>query len=523
MYKVCLLDDQPFVREGLRSIIDWNGLDCEIAGEWDTAVTAVRELERIRPDILISDIVMPGLDGLALMDMLNRTGMSVKVVFLSAYRNFEYAHKAIELGAVDYLVKPTDPNEVVRAVLKCIHRIEGERAAWGASAAAPATAPDKGREQEMLSLLVRGAPETPARIDPRLCYSVMMLNFENGAAAAPIMERSAELIRRKLKLDLPPDVLPIFDKIAVVVAGPDPEELQRQTSEWAEEIQFWHRQLLDMTVSIGISSVQRGTGELHRQYAESLKALEQSFYYGKGSIFTAPVEAAPTAAADDGPSLGLKPNKAELLLEVILKGDEERLAYWLDVWFEEFVKERTDPDEAKFEVCKWILYIIPHLQPEADKPLWEKEARSILALQSLPDIKERLTAIYGRMIAPYKSSLSGQHQQVILQVAQYIKRHFRDPDASLTGAAESVHLSGNYLSRLIKRSTGKTFTELLNEHRMEEAKKLLSAGNGKSYWVAEQVGIPDARYFSQLFRKYTNMTPSEFKNQSGSVEKKDRV
>jgi two-component system response regulator YesN len=87
MYKVCILDDQPFVREGLRKIINWGNLDCEIVAEWGTGVAALSELEKIQPDIIISDIVMPGLDGLSLMEMLNKLGHPIKVVFLSAHRN----------------------------------------------------------------------------------------------------------------------------------------------------------------------------------------------------------------------------------------------------------------------------------------------------------------------------------------------------------------------------------------------------------------------------------------------------
>lgn len=516
MYKVGILDDQPFVREGLRAIIDWQSLDCELAGEWETAVAAVREMERIRPDILISDIVMPGMDGLALMDMLNRMGVRSKVIFLSAHRNFEYAQRAIELGAVEYLVKPTDPNAVVRAVLKCIQRIEAER-----REPKPAPrAPEQEAELEMLSLLLHKNAPGSSRFDPRLHYAVMALKLERTPQDAGALEQSVELLRRKLKLEIAPVCLSIMDKVIAVVALADEEALRRQAIEWAEEMQFWHRQLLDMSVSVAVSTVCRGTERLHRQYAETLQLLEKTFYYGNESILTAgEYEPLREEADGGGDKAQSRPegDRAERLLAAIRQAEEEKAALMLDEWFEQFVRDRIGPYEIKFEVCKWILHAAAFLPPESDREAWDKHAQSVLAMDSLAEIKERVRQIAMLMMEPFRKGLTSHHRQIIHQAEQFVQRNFRNPDTSLMALAEHVHLSANYVSRLIKRNVGKTFTEWLNEYRMEEAKKLLRIPHCKSYRVAEQVGIPDARYFSQLFRKYTGMTPTEYKNQFRKV------
>jgi two-component system response regulator YesN len=522
MYKVCILDDQPIVREGLKTIIDWNSLDCEIVGVWGTAVSAVRELEKLRPDLIISDIVMPGLDGLTMMEMLNQMGLAVKVIFLSAHRNFEYAHRAIELGAVDYLVKPTDPKEVVRAVLKCIQRIDAERNRLQVISSVVQDKTENRREKAMLSLLIHDERiDEETLFDKKLSYVVMAVHFEDSSNISKRLERSIELIQRKLKQVSAIDIVPIMDKVIIVFGWHEEDALQKQIMEWAEEIQFWHRQFLDATVSIGISNLSKGTEQLHRQYMESLKALEKTFYYGKGFIFTASEFNTNTSK-----SLGDIPShleyvvssKEELLLNTIQQADKEKMEMLLDEWFSQFVKEEINPNEIKFEVYKWIFYAAPHVPLEAeDKRIWEKQAQSILATNSLVEIRKLLQLIVELMFVPYKSDLTNHHQRIIYQVEQYIKQHYHYPESSLMAVSEHIHLTANYVSRLIKRKIGKTFTEWLNEYRMEEAKKLLLNKNNKSYWVAEKVGIQDARYFSQLFRKYTNMTPSEYKNQTERV------
>jgi two-component system response regulator YesN len=517
MYKVAILDDQPFVREGLRAIIDWRSLECELVGEWETAVAAVRELERIRPDIVISDIVMPGMDGLALMDLLNRMGIPSKVVFLSAHRNFEYAQRAIELGAIEYLVKPTDPNAVVRAVLKCIQRIEAERKL----ADPPAKPPEQEAELEMLSLLLHRSAAPSASFDSRLYYAVIAVQFEQASPDAAWQEQSVGLLRRKLKLDIAPVILPVMDKVVVVAAQPEEEPLRRQAVEWAEEIQFWHRQLLDLSVSVAVGPIGLGTERLYRQYAETLQLLEKTFYYGNESILTVFEVQPERVDREAGGSVEMRDrretNREEALLAVIRQVDEERAALLLDEWFEQFGRDRIGPYEIKFEVCKWILHAAAHMPPDQDREVWDKHAQSVLAMNSLADIKERVRRIALLMMESFRTGVNSHHRQLIHQVEQYVKRHYGDPDASLMKVAEHVHLSANYVSRLIKRNAGKTFTEWLNEYRMEEAKKLLRLPDCKSYQAAERVGIPDARYFSQLFRKYTGMTPTEFKNRAGNV------
>jgi two-component system response regulator YesN len=502
LYKVCLLDDQPFVRQGLREIIDWKSLDCEIAAEWSTAVNAIKEIEQIRPDIIISDIVMPGLDGLTLMDMLNQSRIPVYTIFLSAHRNFDYAQRAIDLGAMDYLVKPTDPKEVIRAVTKCIQRLNEKKPAF------------REKEHEIFSLLIQKKPPIePILTDQQLYYTVFTVRFDETSNMMLIMQDSVELLRRKLDPTHLVAVIQVIDKVIIVFSSNEPFMLKKQTMEWAEEIQFWHRQLLDTSISIGISPCWQGSEHLHEQYLEALKVLDMTFYYGKNTILS--YEIMERHGENPYEAVNFQsPHNEEQLLEAIKQGEEEKVVILMEQWFDAFIQQKVNENDIKFQIYKWIFYAVLHvpLDPQ-DKQEWERQAQTILAANSLTEIKKILGNMISLMIGQFKSDLKDHHQLVIYQVEKYIQEHYHDPNTSLTAVAEHVHLSANYVSRLMKRKIGKTFTEWLNEYRMVEAKKLLQNKKNKSYWVAERVGIPDARYFSQLFRKHTNSTPSEYKNQ----------
>lgn len=514
MYKVCIIDDQPFVREGLRKIIDWKSLDCEVVADWGTGIAAIGELERIQPDIVVSDIVMPGLDGLALKEMLNQLHISVQVIFLSAHRKFEYAQRAIELGAVEYLLKPTDPNEVIRAVVKCIHRIHEDRKLIAHPQNAYQLDGGTRQEQEILSLVIHDNPPVePVLLDLEMYYSVIAIRYDEASNILLKMQKSIELLHRKLILGNPFYIFQVIDKIIVVFVSANLIKLQKQMIEWAEEIQFWHRQFLDISISIGISQSLKGPSFLHSQYLETLKALEMTFYYGQNTILSF-TETSSEAEKVEKIDTMTSVNKEEQLLEVIKHGNEEKVLYLMEKWFAEFVKEQVDEYDIKFQIYKWIFYVVLHvpLAPD-DKLAWEKQAQSILTTNTLIEIKETLGNMIHLMISYYKSDFSDYHQVVIHEVENYIHQHYHEQETSLTVVAEHVHLSPNYVSRLIKQKIGRTFTEWLNEFRMEEAKKLLQNKNNKAYWVAEKVGIPDARYFSQLFRKYTNVSPSDYKNQ----------
>lgn len=512
MYRVCLLDDQPFVREGLRDMIDWASLECEIVADWGTAAQAMREIGEARPDILISDIVMPGLDGLSLMEMIRQSQMSVQVIFLSAYRNFDYAQRALELGAVEYLVKPTDPKEVVRAVAKCIRRIHEMSSAQGTSGDAAAEEHSQYEKELEKWLLGESAENEPAFADPEAAYIVFAIRPDEPGRTISAFRQSAELLRRKCSPRYKPAVLSLMDKVIVVYSAQDRTTLSRMAMEWAEEIVFWHRQLLDIPVSVGISTSQTGVGRLHRQFQEALKALEMSFYYGKGSIVSGEREKYDAS----GPSGTMQPVAAEhrekQLLQAIREGDEEKIVRLLESWFDEFKTQKTGETEIKFQVFKWIFYVFSHLPEEwVNKQGWEQKAQPLLTARSLIEIKEILGELVALAVEPFRANRVDHHSVTMRQVETFIREHYMRPDTSLTDLAEYVHLSPNYVSRLIKQRMGKTFTEWLNEYRMEMAKTLLRQKQSKSYWVAEQVGIPDARYFSQLFRKYTRLTPTEFK------------
>jgi len=512
MYRVCLLDDQPFVREGLRDMIDWASLECEIVADWGTAAQAVREIGEARPDILISDIVMPGLDGLSLMEMIRQSQMSVQVIFLSAYRNFDYAQRALELGAVEYLVKPTDPKEVVRAVAKCIRRIHESSSAQGQTGSAAAEDQSQYEKELEKRLLGESAESGPAAADPEAAYIVFAIRPDDPVRPISAFRQSAEMLRRKCNPQYKPAVLSLMDKVIVVYRAKDRTTLSRMAMEWAEEIVFWHRQLLDIPVSVGISTSRSGVAQLHLQFQEAQKALEMSFYYGKGSIVSS--EQAKTGAP--GPTGAMQPESAEhrekQLLQAIREEDEEKIVRLLESWFDEFKTQKTGETEIKFQVFKWIFYVFSHLPEEwVRKQGWEQKAQPLLTARSLVEIKEILGELVTLAVEPFRSNRVDHHSVTMRQVETFIREHYMRPDTSLTDLAEYVHLSPNYVSRLIKQRAGKTFTEWLNEYRMEMAKTLLKQKQSKSYWVAEKVGIPDARYFSQLFRKYTNLTPTEFK------------
>lgn len=510
MYKVCILDDQPFVREGLRSLIDWKSLGCEIVAEWETGVVVIRELDQVQPDIIISDIVMPGMDGLTLIEMLNQSGRSIKVIFLSAHRNFEYAHKAIALGAIDYLVKPTDPNEVIRAVMKCIQRLVADE---NASVSDKGTLSDH-RQKVLRNLLLQLSEERNGSIDDRLYYAVMSIRMESDEPSTAKLHESAEMLRQKMGGVYPPDIMIILDMLTVVVCAKEEATLLKHLVDWAEEIQFWHRQLLDVTASIGISSISQGTINLHEQYLQSKDIFRMTFYYGPGSILNyldcieSDSNKLPSHFYND------VDKREEELLSRLRQGDDQQILVLLEGWFVEFKSNQWSEVDLKYQVCKWLFYIFHEMQlTSEDKVYCETQAKEILVSKSIDAIKGLVWSIISYILNQYKMSVTDHHHQIIQSVEYYIKHNYSNAEASLTTLAEQVHLTPNYVSRLIKRRMGRSFTEWLNEHRLEEAKRLLQNKDNKSYWVAEKVGIPDARYFSQLFRKYTNVTPTEFKNQ----------
>lgn len=398
MFKILIADDEWMIREGLKHTIDWEALNCVLVGEAADGEQAVQQIQAHQPDILISDIRMPGMNGLQLAWSAQEFCPELKVIFLTGFDDFVYAQQAIKLKASDFVLKPTDPDTLVKAIDKVCKDLVRTR--QHASVMEQLQSWKRDRESLVVQKLIH---DSMLGITDTTSLEMLKEWLDETAGAQKIrvvvvqMEEDGEERRQHLKERL---YTRIYGPLIMI------DELQRACIIPAEE------EAVDMLkeivtgfgkapVYVGVSLSYGGLEQLDRAYREALEVVRHR-----------------AAGKQSG---------------VSVYGDIEHL------------------DDAAVHFSEGFR-----------------------------------------------------------QVEAYVQHHFNE-DISLQQLVARFHLSEAHFSRLFRKRLGVSFIEYLTRLRMEQAKRLLGDENVRIYEVSLAVGYQDSRYFSQIFRKYTGETPTEYR------------
>ncbi|WP_378107390.1 response regulator [Cohnella cellulosilytica] len=406
MIKLMIVEDEWLVREGLKSTIPWEELRCEIVAEADSGGAALPLLEKTKPDIILTDIRMPGMDGLEMAQQAVRLLPEVEIVFLTGFDEFAYAQRALKIGSADYVLKPTNPDELMQVVRRVSDKVRKRRA---------------GNQVERLLSQTR-------------------------------FRDSGTIVAGKLFYDL------LMDS-----AGDKERELFREIlGEQAAGQGAYRVAILEP------DRRSRGTEEEKRMAAAEDRLYETEFTFARVRDKLA-VLLGEGAPQEEWPSL-----VAALASSL---GDAGLQAAW------------SEPR---------------HSLDELSSAYEEAERKLAAQAGAAPSPAARLTEL------PNIELLKSELRQTI----RYIEEHYQE-DISLQEVAGSIPMSESNYSRLFKKQTGVSFVEYLTQLRMEKAKELLLRPDEKVYEIALAVGYQDSRYFSQIFRKYTGDTPSEYRSRFG--------
>ncbi|NLE26210.1 MAG: response regulator [Clostridiaceae bacterium] len=539
MFKVMIIDDEPIIRKGLRNIIDWKQYDCEICAEAADGVEGAELIRSLRPDIVFTDIKMPEVDGLSMIREIKDKVADSKIIILTGYRDFDYAQEAIKLGAFDFILKPSKIEELIDVVKRAIKELKFQR--------------DRTEEIEKLKELYKqnlpvlrerllfdvlsGIKTNEELIKAKMSlFGIEVSNFtllvvENDSDAGESSERddpySSHLYQfgiintfeETISEDFKIINVTLDDKrIAFILKHPDVR------GNYIDMIQKKCTYLQDMiancfgfTVTIGISSEGYGAMQLSAKLKECMEALEHKFYIGNNSIICYKDLHSFYRSEDNT----LLENYQKLLTEGIKSGNEilvnKKLKDITD--YIECCAGAMNRDNLKNFYCATVT-LINNIRVSVGvennpKGLLSKDISSLIRMIEKSDNLKELNAILGEIALSVVSKVNIYNNRGIKLIMQrameFIDENYNE-QISLNEIAEHTFVSTYYISRLFKKELGKNFVDYLNEIRITKAKELLKDLRFKTYEVAELVGISDAHYFSKLFKKYENITPSEYRD-----------
>ena len=524
MYKVLLIDDEPIIRKGLKNTIPWESYGCGVCGEAADGIEGLEKIKDLKPEIIITDIRMPGMNGLDMIENIHEIVPGSKVIILTGYRDFEYAKKAIQVGAFDFLLKPSDLDAMGKSIQRAVAAVDFAR-----------------RRQKVLDDMKRLVNQNMPVIREKVLYDILQ-----GLIVEP-----RELTERTRQFDLSLDRFTIaLVEVDQIQNGEDGqsgynrqayqygimstfEEMlgseftvfsvgisQNQTAfiihpqeirEYLEKLEAQCNELQQMIlnsfgvgISIALSAEGNGLSELHERFTEAKRAIAYKSYLGNNAIILFS-DLEPFYKSQDHAQIeGIR----KLLFDAIDTGSknlvEERMVTFCSLLEAE---EGMDEESRKGCVADTIKALVMRSK---DVPLDLKE---ILPAEKEPvEIWEKALMDASLKVVESIHQYNYKGFKLIMQKSiEYLHENFHQ-QILLKDVAEHVYVSPYYVSRMFKKETGKTFTEFLNEIRINRAEELLKDPQFKTYEVAEMVGIPDPHYFSRLFKKIKGIPPTAYRD-----------
>jgi len=534
MLKVLIIDDESIIRKGIKNIINWKQLDCEVCADASDGIEGIDLIKKYLPEIIITDIRMPGLDGISMIKQVKSIVPNSKIIILTGYRDFDYVHEAIKCGAFDFLLKPTKIEELTSVLSKAVNEINEqkirymevdrfkllfeqsipvlrEKLLYDIIYGINTNQDEIVEKMKLFNLEIRNfvlvimendydEKSTSTQYDKHLCQFGIVNSFEE------IFAEKYEVISIMLNSSRVGFIIQKAEKSPIDII---------EVSEKCGYLQEVINNGFGFTVTIAVSSNGVSAMELTEKLKECLGSLEYKSYIGNNSI----IQYSDLNSFFRYADYSTLDNYQKQLLESIKSGNEELVRVTT-----QNISRYVNTNNINISYLKNFYYStlssinnirISVLAIDVDKKHEEgRDIASLLQLIEKCDNADELNSLLEEVsirIASKVNSFNNRSLKLILRKAiDFIHEHYNE-QVTLNEVAENIYVSTFYISRMFKKELGKSFIDYLNDVRIEKAKELLKDVKYKTYEVAELVGISDPHYFSKIFKKYSGMTPSEYK------------
>ncbi|MBO7746409.1 response regulator [Paenibacillus sp. MWE-103] len=541
---VVVIDDKPLILRSIVQTVDWHGLNCTVVGQAADGIEGKRVIHEQQPDILITDIKIPGLSGLDLAEYMHRTFPLSKTILITGYQDFDFAKRAVRLGVYDIIVKPVRNDELQRVIGLAVGELESARTeqslresrdeAYSRLAERHRHSLPSLRSQFVSGLIAGSVPpddalaETAAGLGlawQRCAVLIVRSKRTTGAAQgaaslriSPGLYGELAAMAREAAARREFEVVDSYrhDDLVLACLFPKPltpRELKMKLQSFCHDVIELIRRRHGLMIVIAASPVCRRLQELHGAHAEASALMDASFFGAEGSVlFPEPAE----PAGESGRFSIIR--DLEQFNRMLEQAPGEEMIGHLEP-FLEHIRAYSD---GNIRVAKGLLADVClaaaryYYRATGDEFGFDKSMSEVLEdvyrLQDMREASDYLAAF----IKTVKAKLEGgdkEYSLVVKRAVDYINGHFAD-NVSLTAVADHFGLSPSYLSRLLRTETGINFVDLVAKARIEAAKRLLRDPRHKVNEVGELVGYKEYAYFYQVFKKLEGVSPKAYKNRS---------
>lgn len=540
MLKIFLAEDEVIVRETIKRMIPWEDLGFELVGEAADGEMALPLLLRQKPDLLITDIKMPFMDGLTLAKVAKKEIPGLKVVILSGYDDFSYAKQAINIGVEDYLLKPITKNALIERLTEIRSRYEHEKTQkeYYEKFHREMQAYEKNSSRDFFEALVSGSMDMMEiyRRSEKLgldivaeAYNVLIFTMNCEEDFSRQREGYSEWEAESLEL-----LEEFFSEntsamlfrcnifsYGVLIKG-QKETIGENTRSCVSEIQrILDRKEQKRQWFVAAGEPVERLSQIQKSYYSASRAFSQRYLYDENILYYDEMASMEKKNVTEDDSTYLQKVDVNALNPAIL---QKFLSNGLLEETENFVKDYfyaigQEPLESlvfrnyvtlnvRFSVMSFLKEI------GCDTRTLEQEDTEDVLSESSKSLENAIAyaeKIISQAIALRDQNSGNKNRSILKTAVDFIDSHYMEEDMSLNKAANAANVSANHFSALFSQNMGQTFIEYLTNLRMNKAKEYLRCTSMRSSEIAGEIGYKDAHYFSYLFKKTQGMTPSDYR------------
>lgn len=532
-YKVVIIDDKPVIRESLMKTIKWKQYDCSVIAQAENGFDGKDIIDKYEPDIVVTDIKMPGMDGLELAEYIRDKRLDMKVIIITGYQEFEYAQKAIRLGIVDLVLKPIDNNKFESIIDKTIQKIAEERS-----------------RKELQIKILNEKNMYKNKVDSSLStlrssfisdiiqkrklindftskdiYDLKLNNIKYHAIVSRVRSNNTKIVTRmsnKLRelvyeyigINHLQIIDTIINKDSVFVIIFDKSISARKSKIKIKNIlrEIYNRIMQEYEMEyycVVVSPMSKKIENLVDCYNDAVNVLNRNYFHTENNIMFSN-DFKLMNIAEDNTII----NDLDSFYNVIKNMPESNINQEIDKIINKIVANANGNIFAIkcliSEICITLMrhYIVDiYEQSQVNKSV-NKLINEIDSLSNVKQVKNYLKS-YLLYIRKCTSVHKKINNPTVNSAISYISQNYKN-DISLTEIAEYISINPSYLSRLLKKETGNNFVEILTDIRMSKAKQMLTEPGSKIIEVCKAVGYKDYSYFYQVFKKNEGISPSQY-------------
>lgn len=542
--KVLVVDDDMIMRSNIQIMIDWETKGFSLCGEVSNGFQAIEEIKKKCPDIVITDMRMPIMDGVALIEHIRNNFPEISVIALSGYSDFEYVRNSMINGAVDYILKhQLNEQTLTNALNSAVKSIKKNKDANGNMQMLEMQSSEDSRElkEYFINQLVTAEYDDFDTVIKKIKLLNLNISIKNLVVVVAEVDDYTDIAKRYEKnkqrvlfhsfINILNEVVSDYynatvsyiDRGRFVIIISNFESygyyLPRQLKEVIDRCQLSINRYLNITVSFGISGMCKDLREIPEYYNDACKNLQNKFFRGRNNV------SMDNGTKDiKGELMNLEIQEEKKIISFIKTNSSVELKDYITSLLNKYIERKANHNSFKM-ICIELINIANKELKNVGLDinlLYENSETPYTILdkyETVEDIKNWMIQIFIKLVKILNSYKTGNyHSQRIIKAIEFINKNYKK-DISLTDMAECVNISEAHFSRIFKKECGIGFVDFLNNTRIEYVKQLLIIGELSLKRIAAECGFDNYNYFFKIFKDICGITPLEYQDKNEQVNR----